>query len=104
MFETYPENSSFILDTEIVAIDRDGNLKSFQDLSNRARKSVELHEIRVSVCVFAFDLMYSNGEVSILKRRVFDLIISCRYYWDALFEYEGRYSILDYPHSLHRTV
>jgi len=100
MFETYPENTSFILDTEIVAIDRDGNLKSFQELSNRPRKSVKLHEIRLSVCVFAFDLMYSNGEVSALKLHVSDFFISCRYCWGALFEYEGRCSILDYPPSL----
>ena len=41
-----------------------GGLKSFQELSNRARKDVELHDVYVSVCVFAFDLMYLNGEVS----------------------------------------
>ena len=104
VFETYPENTSFILDAEIVAIDRDGNFKSFQELSNRPRKSVELHEVRVSVCVFAFDLMYSNGEVSALKRRIFNLFILCRYCWGSLSEYEGRCSILDYPPSVQRIV
>ncbi|KAH9986545.1 ATP-dependent DNA ligase [Russula compacta] len=55
--------SSFIVDAEIVAIDASGgSLKSFQQLSNRARKDVKLHEIKVSVCVYAFDLMYLNGQ------------------------------------------
>ncbi|TFY69614.1 hypothetical protein EVG20_g3074 [Dentipellis fragilis] len=58
------ETTSFILDAEIVAIDpNDGSLKTFQELSNRPRKDVKLHEIKVSVCVFAFDLMYLNDQV-----------------------------------------
>ena len=58
---------SFILDSEIVAIDpADGSLKSFQELSNRARRDVNLADIKVPVCVFAFDLMYLNGEVRLL--------------------------------------
>ncbi|KAF9049963.1 ATP-dependent DNA ligase [Panaeolus papilionaceus] len=57
--------SSFILDAEIVAIDPvTGTLKTFQELSGRARKEVLLSEVKVPVCVFAFDLMYLNGEVS----------------------------------------
>lgn len=53
--------ASFILDSEIVAIDpTTGDLKSFQDLSSRSRKDVKLAEIKVSVCVFAFDLLYFN--------------------------------------------
>lgn len=63
IFELHPETSSFILDSEIVAIDSDGSLKSFQDLSNRARKDVQLQEIQVPVCVYAFDLMYLDGKV-----------------------------------------
>ena len=60
--------SSFIVDAEIVAIDASGgSLKSFQQLSNRARKDVKLHEIKVSVSVYAFDLMYLNGQVSALQ-------------------------------------
>ena len=54
------------MDAEIVAIDpADGNLKSFQDLSNRARRDVKLADIKVSVCVYAFDLMYLNKEVGL---------------------------------------
>ena len=64
-FATSQEMSSFIVDAEIVAIDNNGDsLKSFQELSNRHRKDVKLHEIKVSVCVYAFDLMYLNGQVS----------------------------------------
>ncbi|KAI9442212.1 DNA ligase [Lactarius indigo] len=66
-FATSQEMSSFIVDAEIVAIDISGDsLKSFQELSNRHRKDVRLHEIKVSVCVYAFDLMYLNGQ-SLLK-------------------------------------
>ncbi|KZV63805.1 ATP-dependent DNA ligase, partial [Peniophora sp. CONT] len=56
--------NSFIIDAEIVAIDpKDGSTRSFQDLSNRARKAVQLHEVQVFVAVYVFDLMYLNGEV-----------------------------------------
>jgi DNA ligase-1 len=48
-----------------VAIDPvDGTLKTFQELSNRARKDVQIHDVKVAVGVFAFDLMYLDGEVS----------------------------------------
>lgn len=64
IFEDQPQLQSFIIDSEIVAIDpADSGLKSFQELSNRARKNVEIGDIKVSVCVFAFDLMYLDGEV-----------------------------------------
>lgn len=55
--------SSFILEGEVVAIDRDsGELKAFQTLTNRAKKDVAIGSIKVDVCLFAFDLMYLNGE------------------------------------------
>jgi DNA ligase-1 len=41
----------------------DGTLKTFQELSNRARKDVQIHDVKVAVGIFAFDLMYLNGEV-----------------------------------------
>ncbi|KIJ18930.1 hypothetical protein PAXINDRAFT_161271 [Paxillus involutus ATCC 200175] len=64
MFEGASSLHSFIIDSEIVAIDpTDGGLRSFQELSNRAKKDVEIKEIKVPVCVFAFDLMYLDGEV-----------------------------------------
>jgi DNA ligase 1 len=55
--------SSFILEGEVVAVDREtGDLKTFQTLTNRARKDVDIGSIKVDVCLFAFDLMYLNGE------------------------------------------
>ncbi|KAL8828556.1 MAG: hypothetical protein Q9191_002526 [Dirinaria sp. TL-2023a] len=55
--------SSFILEGEVVAVDREsGDLKAFQTLTNRAKKDVDLGSIKVDVCLFAFDLMYLNGE------------------------------------------
>lgn len=55
---------SFIIDAEIVAIDPDTKaLLTFQTLANRARKDVNIHEVKVKVGVYAFDLMYLNGQV-----------------------------------------
>lgn len=52
------------MDAEIVAIDpATGAVKTFQELSGRARKNVHLKDVSISVCVFAFDLMFFNGEV-----------------------------------------
>jgi len=55
--------SSFIIEGEVVAIDRDtGELRTFQTLANRARKDVVINTVKIDVCLFAFDLMYLNGE------------------------------------------
>ncbi|KAF8316367.1 ATP-dependent DNA ligase [Clavulina sp. PMI_390] len=54
---------SLIIDSEIVAWDAKNNItKSFQELSNRPRKDVKLHQVNIPVCLFVFDLMYLNGE------------------------------------------
>ncbi|KXN91067.1 DNA ligase 3 [Leucoagaricus sp. SymC.cos] len=59
-----PSVTSFIMDSEIVATDpRSGTIKSFQELSNRAKKDVQIKDIQVSVCLYAFDLMYLNGKI-----------------------------------------
>lgn len=64
IFDESAEVASFIMDAEIVAVDaQDGSLKTFQELSNRARKDVRLEDIKISVCIFAFDLMYIDGKV-----------------------------------------
>lgn len=68
MFSHNPKLQSCILDSEIVAIDpADGALKSFQELSNRARKDVSIADVKVCVGIFAFDLMYLDGEVRVLS-------------------------------------
>ncbi|KAF2155243.1 DNA ligase 1 [Myriangium duriaei CBS 260.36] len=55
--------NSFIIEGEVVAVDRDsGELKPFQILANRARKDVVIQSVKVDVCLFSFDLMYLNGE------------------------------------------
>ncbi|CAJ2509438.1 Uu.00g144640.m01.CDS01 [Anthostomella pinea] len=55
--------SSFIMEGEVVAVDRQtGELKNFQTLTNRARKDVAIGSITIDVCLFAFDLMYLNGQ------------------------------------------
>ncbi|KIM22746.1 hypothetical protein M408DRAFT_332788 [Serendipita vermifera MAFF 305830] len=54
---------SFVFDAEAVAIDKTtGKLMPFQELSRRKRKDVKVEDITVRVCLFAFDLLYLNGE------------------------------------------
>jgi DNA ligase-1 len=56
---------SFVMDAEVVAVDKDtGAYRTFQELSNRAKKDVKVEDIKVIVGVFAFDLMLLNDEVS----------------------------------------
>jgi len=53
-----------VLDAEAVAIDRTTfQLMPFQELSRRKRKDVKVEDIQIRVCLFAFDLLYLNGEV-----------------------------------------
>ncbi|XP_070774867.1 DNA ligase 1 [Enoplosus armatus] len=52
-----------VLDAEAVAWDREKKqIQSFQVLTTRKRKDVDASEIKVQVCVYAFDLLYLNGE------------------------------------------
>ncbi|XP_020246783.1 DNA ligase 6 [Asparagus officinalis] len=63
-----PAFTTFILDTEVVAVDRKGGVKllSFQDLSSRERgrkdSSITIVILQVDICVFIFDVMFSNGK------------------------------------------
>ncbi|KAM0788433.1 hypothetical protein ACM66B_001568 [Microbotryomycetes sp. NB124-2] len=55
--------TDFIIDCEIVAIDPNtGAFKTFQELSYRSRKDVEMGDIKVRVGIFAFDVMFLNGQ------------------------------------------
>lgn len=54
--------TSFVLDCELVGYDREKKkILPFQILSTRARKNVVMSEIKVDVCIFAFDILYLNG-------------------------------------------
>ncbi|XP_042775172.1 DNA ligase 1 isoform X2 [Panthera leo] len=58
-----PSVTSFILDTEAVAWDREKKqIQPFQMLTTRKRKEVDAADIQVQVCLYAFDLIYLNGE------------------------------------------
>ncbi|KAG0297474.1 hypothetical protein BGZ98_000581 [Dissophora globulifera] len=57
------DTKSFVLDCEAVAWDRAQKcILPFQVLSTRKRKEVKEEDIKVQVCIFAFDLLYLNGE------------------------------------------
>ncbi|KAI0724588.1 ATP-dependent DNA ligase [Cerioporus squamosus] len=59
---------TFVFDAEAVAIDKDSaKLLPFQELSRRKRKDVKVEDIKVRVCLFAFDLLYLNGEPLLQK-------------------------------------
>ncbi|XP_029441067.1 DNA ligase 1 [Rhinatrema bivittatum] len=54
---------SCIIDTEAVAWDHETKqIQPFQILTTRKRKDVDATEIKVQVCIYAFDLLYLNGE------------------------------------------
>ncbi|KAA8491751.1 DNA ligase 1 [Porphyridium purpureum] len=53
----------FILDSEVVAYDAENHkLLPFQALQKRARKDVLLEDVKVPVCLYAFDLLYYDGK------------------------------------------
>ncbi|GAQ85568.1 putative DNA ligase 1 [Klebsormidium nitens] len=61
-----PETKSFVIDCEAVAYDRvKDKILPFQVLSTRARKQVQTADIKVQLCLYAFDLLYLNGEALI---------------------------------------
>lgn len=79
MTERYPEidirdflsssgTESLILDCEAVAWDKEHNkILPFQVLSTRKRKDVDAKDVKVRVCLFAFDLLCHNGKPLINK-------------------------------------
>ncbi|KAF2968894.1 hypothetical protein GQX73_g4693 [Xylaria multiplex] len=65
---------SFVLDCETVAWDvMEKKVLPFQQLMTRKKKDVKVEDVKVKVCVFAFDLLYLNGaavvEKSLRERR-----------------------------------
>lgn len=68
------DTKSFVLDCETVAWDVDEKkVLPFQQLMTRKKKDVKVEDVKVKVCVFAFDLLYLNGkavvENSLRERR-----------------------------------
>ena len=59
---------SFVLDCETVAWDvEEKKVLPFQQLMTRKKKDVKIEDVKVKVCVFAFDLLYLNGEAVVEK-------------------------------------
>jgi DNA ligase-1 len=53
---------SCIIDSEVVAADKEtGKILPFQVLTTRSRKDVKIEDIKVNVCIYAFDCMLFNG-------------------------------------------
>ncbi|GAA5997656.1 uncharacterized protein JCM10292_001003 [Rhodotorula paludigena] len=62
--------TSFVIDAEAVAWDtEEKRLLEFQKLSTRKRKDVKAEDIKVKVHLFAFDLLYLNGQ-SLLEKNL----------------------------------
>ncbi|WCJ41591.1 DNA ligase 1 [Euphorbia peplus] len=60
---------SFVLDCEIVAYNRDEKrILPFQVLTTRPRKNVVMSDIKINVCIFAFDVLYLNGRALLQKQ------------------------------------
>jgi DNA ligase-1 len=56
------DTKSFVLDCETVAWDTaEKKVLPFQQLMTRKKKDVKVEDVKVKVCVFAFDLLYLNG-------------------------------------------
>jgi len=67
---------SCMIDSEVVAVDNEtGRILPFQVLTTRSRKDVKVEDIKVQVCIYAFDCMLFNGtpcvKKSLEERRVF---------------------------------
>lgn len=68
--DTWVKNDvkSFVLDCETVAWDTEAKkVLPFQQLMTRKRKDVKAEDVKVKVCVYAFDLLFFNGEVRCLS-------------------------------------
>lgn len=69
-----PDTKSFVMDCETVAWDlEEKKVLPFQQLMTRKKKDVKIEDVKVKVCVFAFDLLFLNDaplvEKSLRERR-----------------------------------
>lgn len=85
-----------ILDCEAVAWDREANkILPFQVLSTRKRKDVDEKDITVHICLFAFDLLYFNGESVVNKT----LAERRQIMFDNLKPIDGKFSFATFKNS-----
>jgi DNA ligase-1 len=62
------DTKSFVLDCESVGWDVvEKKVLPFQTLMTRKKKDVKTEDVKVKVCVFAFDLLFLNGEAMVEK-------------------------------------
>ncbi|KAL3424977.1 DNA ligase 1 [Phlyctema vagabunda] len=62
------DTKSFVLDCESVAWDVvEKKVLPFQQLMTRKKKDVKIEDVKVKVCVYAFDLLFLNGEAVVEK-------------------------------------
>ncbi len=72
---------NFVVEGEIMAVDKKGSLLKFQTLMQRRRKyDVEEYVKKIPVCVYLFDALYLNGKTLIKKpyperRKVLEKIV-----------------------------
>ncbi|KAI9851204.1 MAG: hypothetical protein M1838_004216 [Thelocarpon superellum] len=83
------DTRSFVLDCETVAWDVETKkVLPFQQLMTRKKKDVKIEDVKVKVCVFAFDILFVNGESVVRKsfreRR--------KLLYDAFEEVEGEFA------------
>ena len=63
-----PDTKSFVLDCESVGWDTvEKKVLPFQQLMTRKKKDVKIEDVKVKVSVFAFDLLFLNGEAVVEK-------------------------------------
>jgi DNA ligase-1 len=87
---------SFVLDCETVAWDTEQKkVLPFQQLMTRKKKDVKVEDVKVKVCVFAFDLLYLDGEALVNKpfRQRRDLM------YQAFEEVDGEFAFAKYGNS-----
>lgn len=88
--------TSFVLDCETVAWDIEKkHVLPFQQLMTRKKKDVKAEDVKVKVCVFAFDILYLDGEALVNKpfRERRELMYS------AFEEVEGEFAFAKYGNT-----
>lgn len=88
--------ASFVLDCETVAWDIEKkHVLPFQQLMTRKKKDVKAEDVKVKVCVFAFDILYLDGEALVNKpfRERRELMYS------AFEEVEGEFAFAKYGNT-----